>query len=52
MCKDVTISNNVFDYCGEAGILIKPEKSFDEATVAVPLSRSVAELINAILSPL
>lgn len=25
MCKDVTIENNVFDNCGEAGVLIKPE---------------------------
>lgn len=25
MCKDVTIENNTFDYCGETPILIKPE---------------------------
>lgn len=25
MCRDVTIRNNIFDYCGENGILIKPE---------------------------
>lgn len=25
MCKDVTIENNVFENCGEAGVLIKPE---------------------------
>ncbi len=25
MCLDMTIKNNVFDYCGENGILIKPE---------------------------
>lgn len=24
-CKDVTIQNNVFDYCGGASVLIKPE---------------------------
>ena len=33
MCKDVTISNNVFDYCGEAGILIKPENRTHQAAV-------------------
>lgn len=27
MCKDVTIKNNVFDYCGQTPILIKPENS-------------------------
>ena len=27
MCRDVTIKNNVFDYCGETPILIKPENS-------------------------
>ncbi len=25
MCRDVTIKNNIFDYCGEFGVLIKPE---------------------------
>lgn len=25
MCLDMTIKNNVFDYCGENGVLIKPE---------------------------
>lgn len=25
MCTDVTVKNNVFDYCGEHGIMIKPE---------------------------
>ena len=25
MCKDVTIENNTFDYCGQTPILIKPE---------------------------
>lgn len=27
MCRDVTIQNNIFDYCGETPILIKPENS-------------------------
>lgn len=27
MCTDVTVKNNVFDYCGEHGIMIKPENS-------------------------
>lgn len=27
MCRDVTIRNNIFDYCGETPILIKPENS-------------------------
>lgn len=27
MCLDMTINNNVFDYCGENGILIKPENT-------------------------
>lgn len=27
MCRDVTIQNNTFDYCGETPILIKPENS-------------------------
>lgn len=27
MCTDVTIENNVFDYCGQTPILIKPENS-------------------------
>lgn len=25
MCRDVTIKDNIFDYCGENGVLIKPE---------------------------
>ena len=25
MCTDVTVKNNIFDYCGEHGIMIKPE---------------------------
>lgn len=25
MCRDVTIKNNVFDYCGQTPVLIKPE---------------------------
>ena len=25
MCLDLTIKNNIFDYCGENGVLIKPE---------------------------
>lgn len=25
MCRDVTVENNVFDYCGQTPILIKPE---------------------------
>ena len=33
MCKDVIISNNVFDYCGEAGILIKPENRVHQGAV-------------------
>lgn len=27
MCADVTVKNNIFDYCGEHGIMIKPENS-------------------------
>lgn len=27
MCRDVTIKDNIFDYCGETPILIKPENS-------------------------
>lgn len=27
MCTDVTVQNNIFDYCGEYGIMIKPENS-------------------------
>lgn len=27
MCLDVTIKNNTFDYCGENGVLIKPENT-------------------------
>ncbi len=33
MCHDVTIENNVFDYCGETPILIKPENSRYEGAV-------------------
>lgn len=32
MCRDVTIKNNTFDYCGQTPILIKPEnKKYDGA---------------------
>lgn len=27
MCRDVTIKNNIFDYCGETPVLIHPENS-------------------------
>lgn len=27
MCRDVTIQNNIFDYCGQTPVLIKPENS-------------------------
>ncbi len=27
MCRDVTIKNNIFDYCGQTPILIKPENA-------------------------
>lgn len=27
MCTDVTVKNNVFDWCGDHGIMIKPENS-------------------------
>lgn len=33
MCKDVTIENNTFDYCGQTPILIKPENSVYAGTV-------------------
>lgn len=33
MCKDVTIKNNVFDYCGQTPILIKPENARYEGAV-------------------
>lgn len=33
MCRDVTIENNVFDYCGETPILIKPENGRYEGAV-------------------
>ncbi len=33
MCRDVTIENNVFDYCGEAGVLINPENSLHSGAV-------------------
>ena len=33
MCLDMTIKNNIFDYCGENGILIKPENKKYEGAV-------------------
>lgn len=33
MCLDMTIRNNEFDYCGENGILIKPENLVHEGAV-------------------
>ena len=33
MCLDMTIKNNVFDYCGENGVLIKPENKRHEGAV-------------------
>ncbi len=33
MCRDVTIENNVFDYCGEAGVLINPENAVHSGAV-------------------
>ncbi len=33
MCCDVTIRNNIFDYCGEAPILIKPENKVHAGAV-------------------
>ncbi len=33
MCTDVTVKNNVFDYCGEHGIMIKPENSVHAGAV-------------------
>ncbi|MGN1195231.1 MAG: right-handed parallel beta-helix repeat-containing protein [Acutalibacteraceae bacterium] len=33
MCRDVTIKNNTFDYCGQTPILIKPENSNYEGAV-------------------
>lgn len=33
MCRDVTIRNNEFGYCGENGILIKPENSIHSGAV-------------------
>lgn len=33
MCLDVSIENNVFDYCGETPILIKPEIKKNEGAV-------------------
>ncbi len=33
MCKDVTIRNNLFDFCGEAGVLIKPENKIHRGAV-------------------
>ena len=33
MCLDMTIKNNIFDYCGENGVLIKPENTQHEGAV-------------------
>ncbi len=33
MCRDVTIQNNTFAYCGQTPILIKPENSIHRAAV-------------------
>ena len=33
MCQDVTIRNNIFDYCGETPILIKPENKEHKGAV-------------------
>lgn len=33
MCTDVTVQNNTFDYCGEHGIMIKPENSVHAGAV-------------------
>ncbi|MBQ8765886.1 MAG: right-handed parallel beta-helix repeat-containing protein [Clostridia bacterium] len=33
ICLDMTIKNNVFDYCGENGVLIKPENTKYESAV-------------------
>lgn len=33
MCRDVTVKNNTFDYCGETPVLIKPENSRYAAAV-------------------
>jgi len=33
MCRDVTIKNNTFDYCGQTPILIKPENRRYEGAV-------------------
>lgn len=33
MCRDVTIKNNTFDYCGQTPILIKPENSRHDGSV-------------------
>ena len=33
MCSDVTIKENVFDYCGENGVLIKPENTVHAGAV-------------------
>lgn len=33
MCRDVTIDNNVFDYCGQTPVLIKPENSSHKGAV-------------------
>lgn len=32
-CRDVTVRNNIFDYCGENGILIKPENLIHRGAV-------------------
>lgn len=33
MCTDVTVQNNIFEYCGEHGIMIKPENSVHAGAV-------------------
>lgn len=33
MCTDVTVKNNIFDYCGEHGIMIKPENKVHKGAV-------------------
>lgn len=32
-CKDITIKSNVFDYCGQTPVLIKPENSIHKSAV-------------------
>ncbi|MCH5191020.1 MAG: right-handed parallel beta-helix repeat-containing protein [Oscillospiraceae bacterium] len=33
LCRDVTIKDNLFDYCGENGVLIKPENTVHAGAV-------------------